>query len=323
MGSDNASVLYRTKKERLIYGNHFGDIFDFSRESNFPQKFYNLLNNLDLNSKDIIISCLYRIKALNTCEDDTIDIFTEEEKEKMAFVKKDLKCNIMHLAENVWAYRGYLLPINDFRAEIFFEKLGISCIEDRNRCAHKDMIDVGAYIGDSALILSELTSENVYAFEPVEDNIEYMKQTALMNQRKILPMHMAVSNINGKDYLSVGEAVFNSTIEEIGERKYVEKVPVTTVTIDQFVSRRNLTIGLIKIHAEGAEQKVLEGARNTISEQAPVIIVEMNHTEDDFYNIKPMIEEMRADYGFKVFKPMNGLICLGLKLIAEVKRDLS
>lgn len=260
---------------------------------------------------------------MNSYEDNIIDIFTEEEKEKIACLKKELKCNIIHLAENVWAYRGYMLPINDFRAEIFLERMGIGCIEDRSRCAHKDMIDVGAYIGDSALILSELTNENVYAFDPIEDNIEYMKQTALMNQRKIIPMNMAVSNKNGKEYLSVGEAVFNSTIEEIGERKYVEKVPVTTVTIDQFVSKYDLTIGLIKIHAEGAEQRVLEGARNTIIEQAPVIIVEMNHTENDFYNIKPMIEEMRSDYGFKVFKPMNGLICLGLKLIAEVKRDLS
>ncbi len=323
MGSENDSVLYRTKKERLIYGNHFGDIFDFSKESNFPHKFYNLLNDLDVCSKNIIISCLYRIKVLNSCEDEIIDIFTEEEKEKMACIKRDLKCNIMHLAENVWAYKGYMLPIKDFRGEIFLEKMGISCIEDRDRCAHKDMIDVGAYIGDSALVLSELTSGNVYAFDPVEGNIEYMKQTALMNQRKIIPMNMAVSDKDGEDYLSVGEAVFNSTIEEIGERKYVEKVPIKTVTIDQFVSKYGLAIGLLKIHAEGAEQKVLEGARNTIIEQAPVIIVEMNHTENDFYNIKPMIEEMRSDYGFKVFKPMNGLICLGLKLIAEVKRDLS
>lgn len=323
MGSENDSALYRTKKERVIYGNYFGDIFDFSKESNFPSKFYNLLNNLDFHSRNIIINCLHRIKALNSCEDGIIDIFTEEEKEKLAFIKRDLKCNIMQLADNVWAYRGYMLPINDFRAEIFFEKLGVSCIEDRNRYAHKDMIDVGAYIGDSSLILSEMTSENVYAFEPVEDNIEYIKQTALMNQRKILPMNMAVSNKNGKEYLSVGEAVFNSSIEEIGERKYVEKVPITAVTIDQFVSKYDLTIGLIKIHAEGAEQKVLEGARNTIVEQAPVIIVEMNHTEDDFYNIKPMIEKMRADYGFKVFKPMNGFICLGLKLIAETKGEFS
>lgn len=323
MGSEDDSVLYHAEKERIIYGNHFGDIFDFSKESNFPLKFYNLLNDLDFCSKNIIITCLYRIKALNSCEDKIIDIFTEEEKEKRAFIKKDLKCNIMHLAENVWAYRGYMLPINDFRAEIFVERMGISCIDDKNKCAHKDIVDVGAYIGDSALILSELTSENVYAFDPIEANIEYIKQTALMNQRKIIPMNMAVSNKNGKDYLSVGEAVFNSSIEEIGERKYVEKVPITTVTIDQFVSEYDLTIGLIKIHAEGAEQKVLEGARNTIVEQAPVIIVEMNHTENDFYNIKPMIEEMRSDYSFKVFKPMNGLICLGLKLIAEMKRDLS
>ena len=316
--AEDENLLYFTEGEKKIYDGCFKDIFDFSQEGEFYAKFSNLIRGLDHDSKHCLIRCLDLIRRLNMCAAETMDIYTDQEKEELLLRKKRTKEQIIKLADNLWEYNGYILPINDFRSEIFEDLLGIGMVGEKVNIGCRDVIDVGAYIGDSSLVLSEITDGSVYAVEPIKKNIEYIKTTAEVNQKRIIPVHAAASDTNSIEHLAIGERIYNSSIKKIGNRNYIDSFDVNTITIDKFVSEHKLDVGLIKIHAEGAEQKVLMGAKETIIAQAPIIIVEINHTESDFYDIKPMIEKWQSRYKYRIFKPNNGLICLGLKLIAYI-----
>lgn len=320
MKKDSAEeeFLYFTAGEKSIYNNAFNDIFDFSNNSNFYDKFMKLTYRLDAESKHCLVKCLSLIQRLKMCDTETMDIFTEEERNELLLRRNRLEKGIVRLSDNLWEYCGYILPVRDFRAEIFEDRIGVETIENKKAIYGKDIIDVGAYVGDSSLILSELTDGSVYAIEPINKNIEHIEITAKINQKKIIPINAAAADTDSIGSLAIGERIYNSSIERLGSRRYVDTVDTKTMTIDQFVRKNKLDIGLIKIHAEGAEQKVLLGAKETIATQAPVIIVEINHTESDFYDIKPILEEWQKRYRFRVYKPNNGLICLGLKLIAYI-----
>ena len=68
---------------------------------------------------------------------------------------------------------------------------------------------------------------------------------------------------------------------------------------------------------EGFEQQVLHGAQQTIQTQRPTLLISIYHNADDFFSIKPWIENLNLGYRFKLFKPTNTAILAGLLLIAE------
>lgn len=308
---EKETIYRKSVSERKIYKDSFSNVKE--------KELFSLLKGLDKDSKEVLIRCIHRISTLNSCEDDELDIFLDEEKEELRKVYRDINNNTIQLKDGIWCYRGYLLPINAFSPEIFYYKLGLNYVKNKEYCRQKDIIDVGGYIGDSALVLSEITDKMVHVFEPIKKNCDLIQRTMELNQlENIVVNNIVTSNIEGITKFAIGEHEFNSSIKKIGNRIYDDQVEITTTTIDNYVHTQGLNIGLIKVHAEGAEQQVIQGALQIIKEQKPIIIVEINHTESDFYDIKPMLEELDLGYRFRIYKPANGFVCLGTKLIAEV-----
>lgn len=307
-------VSYRGRAiEELVYSQKFiNEIYN----SDYDMRVERLLSGLDINSKAILLKSLERIRLL---ADDKLMDDCFEDFERMELIKSWEYCSKSHMvSEDMWELDGKYLPVNDFRGEIFYDHLGLSSIRGLDNIKNKDFIDIGGFIGDSGLIISEYSDGEVYVFEPIPSYISFIEKTAQMNKKSIKAINMAASDENGVSSFSIGEQVFNSTLQEVSGRNYVDEATVDVIKIDDFVKQRGLDIGLIKIHAEGAEQKVLRGAFNIIKEQEPVIIVEINHTSSDLLDIKPLIESINSRYKFTIYKPANGFVCMGMKLIAEV-----
>lgn len=311
-------ALYRSgTEERKTIGKYFQDADKNSIA--FVNRFVLLTRNLDPLSRDIIAKCVERVRRVNSCSEPELDVFTKEEKKEMEEIHNYFREDVIRVGTDAWMFHGYLLPVNDFSSDVFYSRLGISMIGNLDGIRCKDIMDVGGFIGDSALVLSEITKGTVHVFEPIENNVKMIEETGKLNQLRLAVINRAVSA--GEETISFSVDKDNSTCseKEIGQRLYEGKTDVKTISLDGYVERNNLQIGLIKIHAEGMEQEVIKGAAGIIREQAPVIIVEISHTESDFFDIKPMLENMNPDYKFKVYKPSNGLVCLGMKLIAEVR----
>ena len=96
------------------------------------------------------------------------------------------------------------------------------------------------------------------------------------------------------------------------------KNKVKMMTLDSYVKENNIEVGLIKTDLEGFEQSFLKGAIETIKEQNPVLIISIYHNYSDFFEIKPMIENLNLGYKFRIIRNKSPQLITETKLLAEV-----
>jgi FkbM family methyltransferase len=189
--------------------------------------------------------------------------------------------------------RQYALPINHFEPVVFYHKYGIQEIPSsvKESLSGKDIIDSGAFIGDSVLVLDELHPRRIYAFEPLKENIQMLRKTIELNNLKnIVIVEKGLASDKGIAHIapvSSGSFICN----------FGEKIELTS--IDNFVSKNSLNVGLMKFDIEGYELKAIRGAKNTIMNIKPVIIVSLYHTGKDFFEIPKLLKSWVPEYKFR------------------------
>lgn len=131
------------------------------------------------------------------------------------------------------------------------------------------VVDVGASIGDHTVTYAKWVGEsgmvaafevNPKAYECLQYNTQHLPQ--------ILPIKTGLSDVDGK---VVMVELDNAGANYLTTGKSKTKVPVTTLDSYKFKN-----ISFIKIDVEGYEVKVLEGARKSIEESKPVMLIEIN-----------------------------------------------
>ena len=173
--------------------------------TDYEQDYKSLIKNLDKKSVETVNRILARIIYVKTHDANGYDIFTTEEKEVIRLIPQVFNNNILKLNEHCYAYNHYFLSENHFEVNVFrdkheLESLNINYFKDKN------IIDAGGFIGDSAIVLSDYTTKNVYSFEPVKNNYDKMLQTIhLNNKNNIIPI-----------YCGLGEAEYN--VNMLGEQ---------------------------------------------------------------------------------------------------------
>ena len=282
--------------------------------------YYKLIENLDNESVNGVSKIISRIQySVNHINENYIDIYTKEEMLKINDIRKNFINNKLKL-DDVYKYEKYLLPIDHFEVSVFYYKHEIMNI-NKDYIKDKSIIDVGGFIGDSALILSDYTNHNVYTFEPSKHNFENMLKTIKINNKKnIIAINKGLGKKSSKEklyfYGSASTANENNVVNSVSS-EYSEEIEI--ITLDNFVADNNLLVGLIKVDIEGLEQDFLKGAEKTIKTQKPTLIISIYHSASDFFKIKPLIENWNLGYNFKIVKPLDGQILLETILIAELK----
>ncbi len=153
------------------------------------------------------------------------------------------------------------------------------------------VIDIGAYTGFYSLIAAiDNPNRNVFAFEPVPMTFSFLSRNLEINGLKNLQINSsAISNFDGTIKLFLPQEnlpISASTLE--GFRDCSEEITVQAITIDSFVKQNNiLKVDLLKIDTEATEHLVLEGARNVIKRDEPIIISEVlsGRTEQKLHSV--------------------------------------
>lgn len=167
----------------------------------------------------------------------------------------------------------------------------------------KSIIDGGAYTGDTAILFNQLFPKSIiYAFEPQTVNnqaiTERIKQLPHSSQfilsRNGLGNKCETLSLQTNGSIDAGASFVAST--EIDASSQV----VDVVTIDSIRKNQQKKIGLIKLDIEGFEKKALEGAKESIKQDKPVIIAALYHNPVDFFEIKNFLKELNTDYKFMV-----------------------
>ena len=285
-------------------------------KTTYINKYKNLIKNLDDESVSCVSKILNRIELVNN-KNVPIDIFDDGEKKQIAKVKKDFSQNIIKLDDECFAYKQYLLPIRHFEPSVFYYKHDIDKIKNINFIKDKNIIDVGGYIGDSAIVLKDYTDKKIYSFEPTNHNYNLMLKTIELNnqQERIIPVKRALGS--KEESLEINLQDSGSSINRIIAENPAKEV-INVTTLDKFVKENNIKIGLIKVDIEGFEQEFIKGAVNTIKEQKPVLLLSIYHFAKDFFDIKPMIESLNLGYEYTIVKPVDGSVRGEILLICEL-----
>lgn len=160
----------------------------------------------------------------------------------------------------------------------------------------KIVYDIGAHVGFYTLLAAELAGPEgkVFAFEPVPNNIYFLKRHIQLNKlTNVDVIEAAVADFTGTTSFLVSLSGLEGSLSAQGT------LEVNTVEIDDLVERGIiLPPDYIKIDVEGAELKVLSGANKTLRKYRPVLFLS-THGSDvhrqclDFlsrlgYMIKPL-----------------------------------
>ncbi|MDR2773919.1 MAG: FkbM family methyltransferase [Tannerella sp.] len=160
----------------------------------------------------------------------------------------------------------------------------------------KDFLDVGAFSGDSALMLLNYSPQRIFAYEPVPHNYNNLAQTIDRNGLKdrIIPVNKGIGDrastlkIDNKD----GNSSFLPTYS--GDK--MEDVVLTTIDLEC----KDKRIGIIKMDIEGFEYCAIEGALETIKRDKPVLLISIYHTGKDFFEIPPVIKKCVPEYKLNI-----------------------
>lgn len=190
----------------------------------------------------------------------------------------------------------YKLPMEIYEESIFKYKHGLKLLPEDiiKGLDNKDFIDCGAYIGESALIFEkEYNPNKIYSFEPILDNYKLLTENIKINNlKKVIAIQKGVGEKSTTiKFVSLGVSSF---ISEKGD------VEMDIISIDEYVEKNNLSVGLIKMDIEGYELKALEGAKKTIKKFKPILLIGIYHNPEELFNTKQYIQDILPNYEFKI-----------------------
>jgi FkbM family methyltransferase len=143
----------------------------------------------------------------------------------------------------------------------------------------ENVCDIGANAGFYSLALSRIVGQggNVFAFEPLPQNLRKLRRHLDLNKiDNVIVSPSALSDRIGSVAFEIGDSDFTGRISS-NARGSLE-VPMTT--LDQFLVEQALADpAFLKIDVEGAEAKVLLGARELIARSHPTMLIAIHGAE--------------------------------------------
>jgi FkbM family methyltransferase len=173
-------------------------------------------------------------------------------------------------------------------------------------------LDIGAFNGDSAVILMNYAKE-VYSFEPGPANFRKLSSVLAQNQHhsgKGQGFQIGLSD-------TIGTAWFKDILSSMASISTDGNVEVNLTTLDAFMAGREVKIGFVKCDTEGQGLRILRGAEQTLKKHRPVVSFAVYHNFDEFFHIPVILKDWLPDYefgwefGLKYISKWNEMVFLG------------
>lgn len=165
------------------------------------------------------------------------------------------------------------------------------------------VIDVGAHIGTHTIAMARLVGDEglVFAFEPQVKIYQELLVNLDLNEITNVHTYFAALGESQSRISMIPPPVYNEGHASVGEGG--NRVELKTLDSYQFTD-----VSVIKIDVEGAENGVLKGARQTITQNKPVILIEIMGGHD-FDSATPEVKakiqstlDLLAELGYETTK---------------------
>lgn len=270
-----------------------GSYIEYFLRDDFEEKMKEVTENLNPHARKAFKRYFLRALAVSMLKKDSLFYDSElKEQEEVAKFKEE---NYTETSIGKYRYSGNL----NFAAfiDLRLKDSDLEFLKD------KDIIDAGAYTGDTSIPLAEVTNKNIFAFEPLEESYDLLCKNIEDNGiTNIIPIKKSLGDINGERTLYMSGVNAQGVTSDGELRDYDNKITVQETTIDAFVKENNLDVGFITIDVEGAEMDLLNGAINTIKTQKPILKISMYHKVTDYFDIIPWVANLNLGYEFEIFK---------------------
>ena len=154
----------------------------------------------------------------------------------------------------------------------------------------KDVVDVGANIGDSAIYFALKGAKHVYAFEPYPYSYNIAKRNIRLNhlEDKITLLNEGCGE---RGFVTIKEDYENTGGTDL--KKFKEGKKIKMENLDEIVKRFNLKHAALKVDCEGCEYDLILNASNEALKAFDQIIMEYH------YGYRNLVNRLRQA-GFKV-----------------------
>ncbi len=276
-----------------------GNFKDYIIKNNMTEKLQLLKKNLDEKSCKVVDILYRRLIVFPDLDDyecfigDFANVQKRFQYDEEISMKKNYNAEKPRYAEKYKFSTDY-----GFNGDVFYYHHGLRFA---NKAIHKyikgkDFIDGGAFIGDSALIMHEYLPRKVVSFELAKDCCEnYIENMKLNNipKDKYILIEKGLYKKEGKTNITIQQDyVQRSSLSSCGETE------VLLTDIDTVTDNLGLNVGFIKLDVEGAELDALEGMKKTILKYSPVLSVAIYHNPQEFFELKPRLEEITKDLNY-------------------------
>ncbi|MFM9945498.1 MAG: FkbM family methyltransferase [Bacteroidia bacterium] len=175
--------------------------------------------------------------------------------------------------------------------------------------------DIGANVGLHSYFVERCISDvKIYSFEPLPENVEYIKETILLNKLKNINLiESAIGSETKKIYFEIGTNNFQGKITE-----NKTSIEVKLITLDEFCYSNNIFPNVLKIDVEGAEIDVLQGAIKLIEEKRPIFIIELHIPAKDI-----LVSKFLLDNNYEIYTLNDRAKTKSDKLLLSSKNKLS
>ncbi|MDC0166836.1 FkbM family methyltransferase [Gammaproteobacteria bacterium] len=191
------------------------------------------------------------------------------------------------------------------------------------------VLDVGAHIGLTTLPVAKVINQEgtVFAFEPGKVNSKFLEMHISANRLANVDVIKSLVGDENKENTSFFESEDVSGMNSIAEiRTNHQGTAVDMVTLDTIVDIKGLIPEIIKIDVEGAELKVLRGAKRALTKHRPVLFLSVHPRQLRSLGDSPeALLDLIVSLGYTVLQtgessPFQGELEFGeYKLIKTVK----
>ncbi len=154
-----------------------------------------------------------------------------------------------------------------------------------NKMKDKNVIDIGAYLGDSSISFAINGAKKVIALEPLPQNFNIAKKNIEQNNLgdKIELMFAACGSKD--EFMSVDPSVSSS--HQVSLKRHSKGIKIPVISLKQILEKFGSEPSVLKMNCEGCEYDVILASTNEVLKKLEYIVIEYHY---GYKNLKEKLE---------------------------------